>query len=282
MNVKKYNFIFGLLIFVGVAGLQSCLPERKVANTFIQSRNMINLLVNPPEIVFKYNHKGEEIAGFDSLSQPQQDSALWDHSRYIRFVSDSALLENYMNNFIDELRLLGFNVYLGSAIDSFMSGKPQSYIVDIAQVQLDEYYYPLEEEDAFLDTIYYKKFDLNAVDFSCWFDLSKAGIENAKKALLYSSSTAYDTFDGRFFNDPFSGTVRYKYNIDTLQVKDVNAMAVYLGKKHAGYLYDFFMNQYIAKHLPEGIKMEDYYRYNRNRKSISSAYEDRFDILDTK
>ena len=187
-----------------------------------------------------------------------------------------------MNNFIDELRLLGFNVYLGSAIDSFMSGKPQSYIVDIAQVQLDEYYYPLEEEDAFLDTIYYKKFDLNAVDFSCWLDLSKAGIENAKKALLYSSSTAYDTFDGRFFNDPFSGTVRYKYNIDTLQVKDVNAMAVYLGKKHAGYLYDFFMNQYIAKHLPEGLKMEDYYHYNPSRKSISPAYEDRFDILDTK
>jgi hypothetical protein len=76
--------------------------------------------------------------------------------------------------------------------------------------------------------------------------------------------------------------VRYKYTIDSLKTKDVYEMGTYLGKKHAGYLYDFFMNQYIAKHLPEGIKMEDYYHYNRPRKSIVSAYEDRFEILGTK
>jgi hypothetical protein len=277
------NFLFfGLIILAGITGLQSCLPERKVASTFIGSPHMINLLVNPPMQVFKFNHKGEAIAGFDSLSQDQQDSALWDNSKYIQFISDSILLENYMNNFIDELRLLGFNVYLNSAIDSFMTGKPQSYVLDVTQVQLDEYNYPLEDEDAFLDTIYYKKFNLNAVDYSCWFNLGKAGVENTRKVLLYASNTAYDTFDGRFFNDPFSGTVRYKYTIDSLETKDVYEMATYLGKKHAGYLYDFFLNQYIAKHLPEGIEMEDYYHYNRNRKSLTPAYEDRFEILGTK
>jgi hypothetical protein len=243
---------------------------------------MINLMVKPPALVFKYNHKGESVGGFDSLSSAQQDSALWDQSRYVQFLNDSILLENYMNNFIDELRLLGFDVYLNSDVDSFMTGKPQSYIVDIAQMQVDEYYYPLEDEDAFLDTIYYKRFNLNAVDYSCWFDLSKALTQNARKTTLYASSTIYDTFDGRFFNDPFSGTVRYKYTIDTLQVKDVYDMATFLGKKHAGYLYDFFMNQYIAKHLPQGFEMQDYYHYNRNRKSISPAYEDCFEILETR
>jgi hypothetical protein len=243
---------------------------------------MISLLVNPPAIVFKFNHKGEKIEGFDSLSQQQQDSALWNHSRYMQFINDSILLENYMNNFIDELRILGFNVYLNTAIDSFMTGNPQSYILDVAQMQLDEYLYPLEDEDAFLDTIYYKKFNLNAVDYGCWFDLRKAGVANARKTTLYSSNTAYDTFDGRFFNDPFSGTVRYKYTIDTLQIKDVYEMAPYLGKKHAGYLYDFFMNQYVAKHMPQGMEMQDYYHYNRGRKSISPAYEERFEVLGTK
>lgn len=282
VNVNRYTLFLGLIILSLLAGLQSCLPERKIANTFIQSQHLINLLVNPPDFAYKYNHKGEAIEGFDSLSQQQQDSALWYQSRYIQFINDSALLENYMNNFIDELRLLGFNVYLNSTIDSFNTGKPQSYIVDVAQVQLDEYFYPLQDEDAFLDTIYYKQFNLNAIDFSCWFNLNKAGIENARKVLLYTTNTAYDTFDGRFFNDPFSGMVRYKYTIDSLMTKDVYDMATYLGKKHAGYLYDFFMNQYIAKHLPEGIKMEDYYHYNRARKSFSPAYEDRFEILGTK
>lgn len=278
----KQSLLIALIILTGLFGLQSCLPERKVANTFIQSQHVINLLVNPPAYVLKYNHKGEAIEGFDSLSQQQQDSALWNESRYIQFLNDSAVLETYMNNFIDELRLLGFNVYLSSTIDSFDTGKPQSYLVDVSQIQLDEYYYPLRDEDAFLDTVYYKQFNLNAIDFSCWFDLSKAGVENARKALLYATNTAYDTFDGRFFNDPFSGMVRYKYTIDTLRTNDVYDMATSLGKKHAGYLYDFFMNQYVAKHLPEGIKMEDYYHYNRNKKSIYPAYDDRFEILKTK
>jgi len=240
---------------------------------------MINLLVNPPGQVFKFNHKGEEIEGFDSLSQEQQDSALWNDSKFIQFINDSILLENYMNNFIDELRLLGFNVYLNSSIDSFMTGKPQSYVVDIAQMQLDEYYYPLEDKDEFVDTIYYKRFNLNAVDYSCWFDLRKAGTENARKTTLYATNTAFDSFDGRFFNDPFTGTVRYKYTIDSLHSQDVYAMAGYLGKKYAAYLYDFFMNQYIAKHLPEGMRMDNYFHYDLKSKSFTPAYEERFDIL---
>jgi len=279
INLRLFPVVLSLLSMIVVT---SCLPEQKVAKTFIQSPHMISLMVNPPAYTLKYNHKGEEIEGFDSVSSSRQDSLLWIKSKYIQFLSDSIVLENYMNSFIDELRLLGFNVYLNNAIDSFMLNKSQAYIVDVSQIQLDEYLYPLKDEDAFLDTVYYKEFDLNAVDFSCWFNLSKAGVENPRKALLYATNTAYDTFNGRFFNDPFTGTVRYQYSIDSLQLKDVYDMAIYLGRKHAGYLYDFFLNQYVAKHLPEGVQMEDYYHFNRNRKSLSPANDERFEILKVK
>lgn len=274
--------IFSIWIVSGILILSSCLPERKIANDFIQSQHVLNLLVNPPEFVFKYNHKGEIVEGFDSLSESKQDSALWSSSLFVQYLNDSIVLETYMNKFITELRDLGFNVYLASDIDSFMTGKPQSYIVDVAQIQVDEYFYPLLDQEDFMDTTYYKKINLNAVDFSCWFELHKANAENVKKMVLYSSSTSYDSFDGRFFNDPFTGAVRYKYTIDTLNLKDVYAMATYLGKKHADYMYDYFMNQYIAKHLPEGMKMMDYYHYDRNRKTFAPAYEERFDILGPK
>jgi len=278
--------VFSLIIFViactGLLSLPSCLPERKVANTFIESAHGLNLLVIPPDYVFKYNHKGESVEGFSALTQSQQDSALWASSRYMQYLSDSVILENYMNVFISELRSCGFNVYLEDAVDSFMTGKPQSYVVDISQMQLDEYFYPLEDEDNFNDTVYYKRINLNAVDFSCWFDLSKANTENAKKTVLYSTATSYDSFEGRFYNDIFTGAVHYKYNIDSLTVKDVYAMATYLGKKHAGYLYDFFMNQYIAKHMPDGMQMQDYYHYDHTRQSFAPAYDDRFEVLGTK
>ncbi len=282
MRFRVQPFLFVLVAFLAFSGLQSCLPERKIADNFIQTKNVLNLLVNPPDLVYKYNHKGELIEGFDSLSETRQDSALWATSKYVQHLNDSILLESYMNRFIGELRELGFNVYLSNAIDSFLTRGPQSYVLDISQIQVDEYLYPLLDEEDYMDSTFYKKFNLNAVDFSCWFELSKANTENAKKMLLYSSSTSYDSFDGRFFNDPFTGAVRYKYTIDSLYTKDVYEMAIYLGKKHAGYLYDYFMNQYIAKHLPEGMKMMDYYHYNRNRKSFSPAYDDRFDFLGTK
>ncbi len=282
MKPGKYIRLAATLILPGLLLLSSCLPERKVAGPFINSPHVINLLVIPPNTIYKYNHKGESIEGFDEMSQADQDSALWNNSRFLKCLSDSLLLDNYMNSFIDELRNLGFNVYLDNAVDSFMTGKPQSYVLDVAQMQLDEYLYPMDDEETFMDTTYYKKINLNAMDFACWFDLSKANTEKAKKTTLYSTATAYDSFEGRFFNDLFTGRVHYKYNIDSLKVKDINEMATYLGKRHAGYLYDFFLNHYIAKHMPEGTKPQDYYHFSRPTKSLLPADDNRFEILDTK
>jgi len=262
--------------------LHSCMPGRQTARGFIKSPPGISILVNAPDLVYKFNHRGEDIRGFDSMSQSRQDSALWVSSRYMQFLNDSILLENYMNRFISELRLLGFTVYVGSADDSLLKANPQSYVVDIAQLQMDEYNYTLEDEDAFLDSVYLKKIRLNAVDFSAWFDLWKVSSGPGRKTTLYGTSTAYDDFDGKFFNDPFSGSVRYKYSIDTLKVADMYEMATVLGKKHAGYLYDFFLNQYVAIHLPEGEEPEDYYHYDRARHYLTPAGDDRLEILEPK
>lgn len=283
VSMKCKTALFFFIVFTaGVFLLTSCLPERKIAQVFNQSPHEINLLVLPPENVFKYNHKGEVIEGFDSLNEAGQDSALWATSTFMQNVSDSLLLETYMNRFLGELRALGFNVYLNDAFDAFLTDKPQSYVLDIAQVQLDEYLYPLEDEEPFEDTIYYKRFDLNAIDFSCWFELGKANTTKARKTVLYSSFTAYDSFDGQFYFDIWSNNVVYKYNIDTLQMKDIYGLAAYLGKKHAGYLYDYFMNQYIAINLPPNEILQYYYHYDRYRKTIYPVEDERFDILGTK
>ena len=282
MKCKTALFFFLPAFISGIFLLSSCLPERKIAQVFIQSPHEINLLILPPETTFKYNHKGELLEGFDSLNEAGQDSALWTTSEFMQYISDSLLLETYMNRFIGELRELGFNVYLNDAFDSFLTDKPQSYVLEIAQMQLDEYIYPLEDEEPFEDTTYYKRFDLNAIDFSCWFELSKANTTKVRKTILYSSQTAYDSFDGQFYFDPWSNKVVYKYSIDTLKVKDVYDLAAYLGKKHAGYLYDYFMNQYIAINLPPNELLQYYYHFDRYRKTIVPVEDERFDILGTK
>jgi hypothetical protein len=282
MRHNTWHISFLLILLTGSFFLSSCLPERKVAQVFIQSHNAINLLVFSPDMVYKYNHKGETIPGFDSLKENSQDSALWANSAYMQFLSDSLLLETYMNRFIGELRALGFNVYLSDAIDLFPFSTPQSYTIDVAQVQLDEYLYPLEDEEPFEDTLYYKRFDLNAVDFSCWFELSKANTSKARKTTLYASQTAYDSFDGQFYFDPWTNKVKYKYQIDSLHVKDLYDLAEYLGKKHAGYLYDYFLNQYIVQNLPPDEELQYYYHYNRLNKSLTPVDDEMFEVIGTK
>jgi hypothetical protein len=259
--------------------LAGCLPEQKLGNRFIEEKPAINIMVLPPDVVLKYNHKGEQIPQFDTLTDAQQDSALWVNSQYIQMIDDSVVLEHYMNSFIGELRTLGFSVYLHSSLDSFMSDRPHSYLLNLAQMQLDEYFYPLEDEEAFDDTVYYKRFDLNAVDFSCWFELSKLNSGSLRKTLLFSSGSAYDDFSGTFMYDPWTGDVKYRYSIDTLQLGDLYDMATNLGKRHASYTFDYFLNLYIAKNLPEGAPMYNYYHYNRFRKTLNATEEDRFEIL---
>jgi len=59
-------------------------------------------------------------------------------------------------------------------------------------------------------------------------------------------------------------------------------LATYAGKKHANYLFDYFMNQYIVFNLPDGYDPVGYFHYNRYKKSLAPTEEDRFEMLGTK
>ena len=261
----------------------SCGIEKKIADGFVKNLPEINLQVFTADYVLKYNHKGEQIPEFASMSDKEQDSALMAESKFIQFIDDSLFLDHYVNNFIDELRALNFKVYLDASLDSILAGKPQSYVVNLAQVQLDEYNYPLEDAEPVDDTVYRMKFELNAVDGESWFELSKLNSPKPFKTVLYSAFTANDGFQGNFFIDPFSNRgVRYKYKIDSLKVKDIYDMAAYMGKKNASYLFDYFMNQYVVYHMPEGVEIQSYYHYNRFRRSLEKVDDDRFDVLESK
>ncbi len=282
MLIRIWHYRVFILCFLMIFIFSSCTVERQLADGFVKKLPEIDIQLFTPDVVFKYNHKGEEIPHFDSLISTQQDSALFAHSRYIQFISDSLFLDKYVNGFIDELRALGFKVYLDNAIDSVLLTKPQAYLVNIAQIQLDEYLFPFEDSETILDTVFYKRVQLNGVDQSSWFELSKMNIPNPVKTVLYSEFSASDGFDGRFTVDPFTYDVRYKYKIDSLKVKDVYELATFSGRKNASYLFDYFMNQYINHHMPADEEPYDFFHYNRFRHTITSAGEERFEVLESK
>jgi len=259
--------------------LSSCSVERKLAQGFITNPPPINIQIFSPEALYKYSHKGELIPGFDSLTPSQQDSALFTGSKYIRDIDDSIYLERYVNSFIDELRSLGFKVFVEESIDTFLKTQPQSYLLTMAQVQLDEYLYPFEDSEEFGDSTFYKRVELNAVDASSWFEISKLNAPKPVKTVLHSKLTATDSFSGRFTLNGFSSDVLYKYKIDSLTISDVYDLAKYAGRKHAGYLFDFFMNQYVIFHLPAGEEMPGYLHYDHKNRFLGLTDEERFEVV---
>jgi hypothetical protein len=272
-----------LLLLQGLIFLSSCTIERKLAGDFQTKGPQISLQLFTPDYLFKYSHKGELIDGFDTMNSQQQDSALFASSKFMQFISDSLFLEKYMNPFIDELRALGFKVYLDSSLDSLLAGNPQSYVVNIAQIQLDEYASPYEDSEPVDDTVFSINIPLNAVDASSWFELSRLNSPRPVKTILYSAFTASDGFKGSFAMDPLTGRpLRYHYKIDSLRTKDLYDLASYIGRKNASYLYDFFLNQYINIHMPEGIEMQGYLHYDRFRKTFYQTEGEQFEVLDSK
>jgi hypothetical protein len=253
--------------------------ERKLAQGFINNPPPVSIQLFSPDALYKYSHKGELIPGFDSLSSAQQDSALFYSSKYIQYIDDSIYLEKYVNSFIDELRSLGFKVFVEESIDTFLNNQPQSYLLTMSQVQLDEYSFPMEDSAEFGDSTFYKSFELNGVDASSWFEINKMNTPKPVKTILHSKFTATDGFSGRFVLNGFSSDVLYKYKIDSLNVSDIYELATYTGRKHAGYLFDYFMNQYVSFHLPEGEEMQNYLHYNHSGKILEATEEERFEIV---
>jgi hypothetical protein len=106
-------------------------------------------------------------------------------------------------------------------------------------------------------------------------------VEKPVKTVLYASHTITDSFEGSFFTDPWTGDIKYRYSTDTLTLNDIYTLASALGRKHGGYLYDFFLNRYIAYHMPDGQSAYYYYHYDRRHNRMEQVEDDQFEVLKT-
>jgi len=258
----------------------SCTIEKKLGKDFLKQAPQFCIQLQPPQNIFKYSHKGEIIPGFDSLTGPQQDSALYASSRFIQYVDDSTFLDKYVNSFIDQLREIGFRVFIdGNNVDTILRKEPQAYVLNMSQLQLDEYFDPFEDSQQVGDTIFYKTFELNAVDASSWLELSKYNAFKPVKTVLYSSFTASDAFTGNFVLNNFTQNLKYRYKIDSLRMADLYELASYSGRRNANYFFDYFMNQYIAYNMPKGMEILGYLHYVPSTKTFVFTDDEKLEVL---
>ena len=255
--------------------LSSCSIERKIAKEYIANDSTRSILVIQPEYVFKTSLKEWEIDSAEKFDNRTLDSMLWENSLYLKYISDSLFMDYYIGNYNTEMSEFGFKVYNEDSLLSFLSGDSNSFIVNIAQLELEEYVMPVEESEQFGEYIYYQVIDLNAINLNSWFEISRVN-EEEDKAMFFASHYLTDDLEGFFKHYYFTGEVQFRYQVDTMLVDGIYKLGAIAGYLYAGYTFDYLMNKYIDKRMLEEGKARSniYYYYNRQNNYIGTAKEE--------
>jgi hypothetical protein len=275
---KNTSHIFSLIIFAVL--FISCSMERKMAREFVESKPDISVLVLPLNSVFKNNLKRDNIGDTSKMTPYQVDSAALANSLFLNEISDSAFLETYINSMFKEFERLGITVYDESHLNDFLFIQTPAYILSIAQIELEEYYSLQEESEEFGDYVYHKDISLNAVSLNSWFELTRLNPKEEGHELFYVSEEISDFVDGYFSQNIFTGDVQFKYVEREMETDDIYRYCAILGKRYAGYTFDYIMNESITENFPIGKERRNYMRYNRANHTIDPAEGDRFIFLE--
>ncbi len=272
---RKFFILISALALMFFTG---CSPQIKLAKTYVKTFKSVPALVFMPKMVYKYNLKTDSL-DLTGLTDMEKDSVLWFNSDFIQYIDDSVFLNNYKKGYLKALKQYGITPYTEENMDDFFANDSGGFVVNVAQIELEEQYYPYKDEIN-LDGISYSHLHLlNAVDVSSWFEIKF--VENPDTTeTLFAETLLTDDFEGFFEQNPFSLKIQYFYHLDSLSVKKIYDYAEDLGKIYASYTYDYLLNKYLRTNLPAGEQYNDYLHYDPDRKTFVFAGDDRFVPLD--
>lgn len=274
-----YPGIFCLLLFFQV-GLASCSTEKQIAARIRPKVAERAILLMNTDILFKKNLNTDSIQGFKKMTSEVQDSALFASSHFIKNINDTMLLNRYSDQLKNELKQLGFKVFVETEIDSFFRQQCPAFILNLAQSEVEEYLFPVTENEVYDDSLMYRKrVVLHGVNLNNWFEMSVVNKDEALK-VFFSSHSAKDFMKGGFQRHPLTLEVVYRYTVRNINDDDVLGLAEFSGKKDAGYVFDFFLNQDLLKALPANTKIKTYWHYDRLKNKLKPAGEWRFNLLE--
>jgi len=267
---KIYLISFLILPLTGL--MISCSPEYQLSKEYIRQNPKGSILLIRPDFVYKSNMMRFDLS--DKMSETEKDSVAFYRSSFVQYISDSVFLEEYINNFVDRLLAGGFDVYAQDYLDSFMNAGSKAYIVNLAQLQLEESrdttYEATAESDAEGNYVY-QNIMINTVHLNSWIEVTELNADSGKvKKLFYASSLARDGITSRLNIVP-PGELRFTYVIDSLNMNDVYDLASKSGKTYGDYLYDYFMNEYIQKSLPPWVPPGHEMHYDLDKRRIKNS-----------
>lgn len=264
--VKKATYLLATFFFLVISG---CTLEQRLARTFVKTEMHDDFYLLKPAFIFKTNLKEFELDGSETLDASVKDSLLLEKSLFLKSVIDTAMIAEYAAGLQKGLEKYGARVFPEDAVDTLMHNGGTPFILNLAQISLEEYIHPYSTEEIVYDeVISIDGIDLNAVNYNVWLELGRMNSEE-KNQVLFVSDYLLDQLDGTLKQNLVSGKLSFDYTIDTLTIEQMYSFARRFGERTAGYLYDYLMNNYIGENIPEDYPYERlYYHYDPARNLI--------------
>lgn len=270
--------ISGILLAVSLTLLLSaCSIERQIGRKYIARADSTSFLVLFPAEVFVVNKKNEYSDGSFLFSEAQKDTSLFRNSELLPFLNDESIIKPFKESFVQELSNYGFRVYDTTQMDQFMAIQYHSRVLNVAQIELQEYFTSYEDAVTVDDQVYTKVIYLNGINIGSWFEISPINeVEKAKIPVLFATHDLTDRWNGYFVQRFLTGEIEYRLEIDSLQPDDVRNFAAYLGRLYAAYTFDYMLNREIKSKTPIQDQTDAFYRYDPYQKRLFVTETDKF------
>lgn len=270
--------ISGILLAVSLTLLLSaCSVERQIGRKYIARADSTSFLVLFPAEVFVVNKKNENSDGSFLFSEAQKDTSLFRNSELLPFLNDESIIKPFKESFVQELSNYGFRVYDTTQMDQFMAIQYHSRVLNVAQIELQEYFTSYEDAVTVDDQVYTKVIYLNGINIGSWFEISPINeVEKAKIPVLFATHDLTDRWNGYFVQRFLTGEIEYRLEIDSLQPDDVRNFAAYLGRLYAAYTFDYMLNREIKSKTPVQDQTDAFYRYDPYQKRLFVTETDKF------
>lgn len=270
-------FLAGILLVL----LSSCSTEMKFAREFSRHAEQISMLAIRTDHIFKINEKYIELPAGEQLSDAKIDSLRYLQTLIIQHLeadnADEHVLDHFFDAFTTELARYGIKMFDEDRLETFFEADSNAYIINLAQVELDEFDYQVVENEVFGGRTYKFEYWINALRVNTWFELSRLNPEEDENPqILYASNELYDDFHGYFNQQWLTGEVSYLYSHDTIEMRDFYDFIGLLGRLYAAYTYDYMLNAYLDKNIQAERRSDRWYRYDPYRKSLFISEDDRF------
>jgi hypothetical protein len=196
-------------------------------------------------------------------------------------MSRESVIGTFSNSYVSELKKYGIKVYTEDQTEAFMKHDSLAYILNLAQIELQEYFSPVEDEVRVSETLYTYDFTVNGLNLGLWLEFNKLNDNNIKKpTVLFATHDLLDRYEGYFSMKFMTGKINYNLKVDTLTIERAMNFISYLGRLYAAYTFDYMMNDYVDRKLGPALVQRKYFRWDPFNRRLKATINDRFIILD--